>query len=61
MYNGSTLPAGNTIIPDEFKIDGNLTLKWDKAAFTESVTLLAMVIVIVVIISLLAQHYIKKI
>ena len=51
----------NGIIPDEFKIDGNLTLKWDKAAFTESVTLLAMVIVIVVIISLLAQHYIKKI
>jgi len=50
----------NGIIPDKFNIDGNLTIKWDKEALTESVTLIAMVVIIIIVVSLLAYQYIKK-
>ncbi len=46
----------NNIIPNEFKINGDVSIRIDQ----NSLMMLGMMILIVVIFSLLAQRFIKK-
>ena len=43
------------LIPNEFKINGDVVIRFDQ----EGLVMLAMAIIIIVIISLLAQRFIK--
>lgn len=50
----------NPLIPDQFKINGDLVVRLDQTSLQESMVTLAMVVIIVIIVALLAQRFIKQ-